>query len=133
MEQRCLVVKTSRTVSLSSTEAEYVEVSEAARQALWFCNLTKELGEPLTEPVTLYGDNHASIFLTEEPKHDRRIKHVDIKFHFVHEHIERQDVVIYYVPSSDQVADDLTKPLGSVAHYKCVKLLGIKTLQSRGV
>jgi hypothetical protein len=122
--------KLQRTVSLSSTEAEYVEVSEAARQALWFRNLIKELGDPIKEPITLFGDNHASIFLTEEPKHDRRIKHVDVKWHFVREHIERRDVVLYYVPSSNQVADDLTKPLGSVAHYKCVKLMGIKQIKS---
>jgi hypothetical protein len=88
--------KLQRTVSLSLTEAEYVEVSEAARQALWFRNLIQELGDPIKEPITLFGDNHASIFLTEEPKHNCRIKHVDVKWHFVREHIEQQDVVLYY-------------------------------------
>jgi transposase InsO family protein len=100
-------------VACSSTEAEYVALSSAAREGMWLRGLLKEL-HILDDKTTtvLYCDNQSAIRLSENPVLHQRTKHIDIKHHYIRECVGGGHFKISHVPSADNVADIFTKPLG---------------------
>ena len=65
-------------IALSSTEAEYIALSEASREAMWLRHLYGELGFIQKEPILILGDNDGSIAMAKNPQFHKRTKHVDI-------------------------------------------------------
>lgn len=118
-----------RTVALSSTEAEYMALTEACKEAIYLKGLLSELGVfDNINNITLYSDSQSSIKLATNPMFHKRTKHIDIKHHFVRECVTSNKVNIEYVPTSDMPADLLTKSLCSNKHYKFVKLMGMSEI-----
>ena len=70
--------KKQTTIALSTTEAEYVAISEAAREAIWLRHLYGELGFIQKEPIILLGDNDGSIAMTKDPQFHKRTKYIDL-------------------------------------------------------
>ena len=70
--------KKQRTVSTSTTEAEYIALGHAAREAVWIRRFINEMKLEAVEDVTLYGDNEMSIALTKNAKSQHRTKHIDV-------------------------------------------------------
>lgn len=103
--------KKQATVAASTTEAEYIAAATAAMDLIWLRSLLSSLGYKQVGPSTLFEDNQACIAIATNPKNHGRIKHVDIKFHFLRDRIEIGDIDIQYCPSQDMVADIFTKPL----------------------
>ena len=88
--------KKQRTVALSSTEAEYMALSEATQEAVWLKVFLCELGEMAKdEAIKIYEDNQGSIALAKNPEFHKRTKHIDIRYHFVREKVEDGQVVLY--------------------------------------
>ena len=75
--------KKQTVIALSSTEAEYMALSEAGREATWLRNLYGELGYPQKEPTVIKGDNDGSVVLTHNPQFHQRSKHIAIRHHWV--------------------------------------------------
>lgn len=97
------------TISHSSTEAEYKAASDSCRQLAWLRIFGEELGDNLEDPTPLCMDNQGAIFLSVNPVVDRRTKHIDIRYHYIREMVEKGAVSIFYVRTEDQLADSLTK------------------------
>jgi hypothetical protein len=114
-----------KTVARSSTEAEYMALSEACSKIAWLTLLQKEIGYSPTAPTPLVSDNQGGIFLAINPTHDRQLKHVDICYHFIREYVESKRINIVYISTNDMIADILTKPLERVKFEYFRKLLGI--------
>jgi len=70
-----------------------------------------EIGLPVTNPITIYTDNNRSISNSTNNKNHRQTKHIDVKFHFVKEHMKKGEIMFTYIPSSDNLADLFTKSL----------------------
>ncbi|KAK1662075.1 hypothetical protein QYE76_050234 [Lolium multiflorum] len=70
-------------------------------------------------------DNKAAIALAKNPVHHDRSKHIDVKFHFIREHVEKGRVELVYVGTQDQLADILTKALGRVRFIELRQKLGV--------
>jgi hypothetical protein len=102
-----------KTVSLSSTEAEYYTLTDAAKEALhlrqWFKIYTGK-----TPYIKLLGDNQGSLYLADHSTDHNRTKHIDIKHHFIREHVSNQDFELSYIDTKNQLADILTKPLARI-------------------
>ncbi|KAH9178079.1 hypothetical protein AeNC1_017477, partial [Aphanomyces euteiches] len=82
-----------RTVALSSTEAEYMGLSEASQEAVWMKRLLLDLDEvDVKTPIVVWKDNQGSIALAKNPQHHNRTKHIDIRYHFVGEKVQDQDI-----------------------------------------
>ena len=118
--------KKQPTVAGSSTEAEYMSLSYAARQGLWIRWLLIELSLKLESiPTTIYVDNQGAIDLSKDSRHHGRTKHIDIQHHFIRERIEDQTFEIVYCPSNLMLADGLTKPLPRERFVHMVEGLGL--------
>src|SRR6266404_6252899 len=74
--------RAQKSVAQSSTEAEYMSISDTCRQLVWIRSLFKELGINLG-PIPLCGDNQGSIFLASNPVQEKWIKHIDIHYHYI--------------------------------------------------
>uniref|UniRef100_H3H8M3 Integrase catalytic domain-containing protein n=2 Tax=Phytophthora ramorum TaxID=164328 RepID=H3H8M3_PHYRM len=122
--------KKQRTVALSSTEAEYMALSEATQEAVWLKVFLCELGEMASdEAVKIYEDNQGSIALAKNPQFHKRTKHIDIRYHFVREKVEDGQVVLQYVSTTDMLADMMTKAIPATQFSVLRTKLGI---QGRG-
>lgn len=100
------------TVSLSSTEAEYVALAEAICEAKWIRKLLDELGIECAGPIPIFEDNQSCIVIAEEPREYKRMKHINIKYHFIREVIANGEIELRYKPTDEQIADMMTKALG---------------------
>lgn len=111
------------TVATSSTCAEYMQNSEAAREAVWLRRLANDLGIPTNGPTVIQQDNEGARALTEDCVLHRRSKHIDIKYHHVRELVDRGVIVFKHVPTNTLAADVMTKPLSRPTFQRFVKQL----------
>lgn len=106
-------------VATSTTDAEYMSLSQAAREALWIQKLFKDLNIEV-KILKIYCDNSGAVSLASNPQIHQRTKHIDIIHHFVREKVLEKSITVERVPSSHQLADILTKPLAEPLFSKCV-------------
>lgn len=103
--------KRQTTVSRSSAEAEYRAVAHAVAECCWLRQLLLELHIPLASATIVYCDNVSAVYMTANPVHHRRTKHIEIDIHFVRQKVALGQVRVLHVPSSHQFADIMTKGL----------------------
>jgi hypothetical protein len=85
----------------------------AAMQALWLRSLLAEITAKEPQVVKLFVDNNSAIALMKNPMFHGRSKHIDIKYHFIRESMERGQIAVKRVCTEEQKADALTKPFTS--------------------
>lgn len=117
--------KKQRTVALSSTEAEYMAMSNAAREAIFLRRLLSEIEYGNGDPILLHVDNQGAYKLAQNPVFHNRTKHIDIKFHHVRDVVKNKEVELKYCPTNNMIADILTKNLCKFKHEYFVKLMRI--------
>ncbi|KAH9136422.1 hypothetical protein LEN26_006155 [Aphanomyces euteiches] len=100
-----------RIVATSTTKAEYIALAQATREVLFQRSLHRQRGNRQNQATVLYGDNQPAIAVATNPVHHARTKHIDVRYHFIRERIQLQDIRLEYVASEDNVADAFTKPL----------------------
>ncbi|KAK6152772.1 hypothetical protein DH2020_012411 [Rehmannia glutinosa] len=103
--------KKQHVVARSSTESEYRSLALATTELVWIRSLFQELGIHLHGPSTLWCDNVGAITLASNPTFHARTKHIEIDVHFIREKVQQKEVEVQFVPSEDQPADLLTKPM----------------------
>ena len=117
----CLISWKSRGqkhVTLSSTEAEYVAVSEVCTDIMFIKMMMEFLQLEMKKPVIVHCDNVGAIFLGNNAKLSARTKHIDVKYHFIREHVVDGTVEIIFIPSEENDADIFTKNVGQEAYEK---------------
>ena len=77
-------------------EAEYLASSETIQEGVWLRRFFREFGivTSAEKPVTIYYDNSAAIAYSKDPKYHEKIKHIDMRYHFVRHMIAREEVII---------------------------------------
>lgn len=118
-----------KVVAQSSCEAEYVAASSGARQGVWLARLLKDLvGSEVRTPV-LKIDNKSAIDLCKNPVHHERSKHIDTKYHYIRDCVEKKKIIVEQISTKDQLADTLTKPLGRVLFQQQREKIGVVSLK----
>jgi hypothetical protein len=117
--------KKQTSVALSSTEAEYMAAAAATKEAIWLKTFISELNFSETHPITLHIDNQSAILLAKNSMFHERTKHIAIRYHFIREKLEEGEISVEYVPTNEQVADVLTKPLAREKHGRFVEGMGL--------
>jgi len=121
-------------ITLSTTEAEYIASTHAAKEAIWLRNFIGKVFTPLTEPTTLHCDNQSAVAITTNGNFHTRTKHIDIRYHFIQFIIKNGSLKLIYCPTDDMMADTLTKALPSSKAKHFATLLGLQlTLNWGGV
>ena len=108
-----LVALTSRkqiTQALSSCEAEYYAICDAMKMLLHMCMLLRQLFY-VHHPVPLMIDNIGAVYMAQNAVNNKRTKHIDIRYHFIREHIKNGAVELFYVETNLNIADIMTKAL----------------------
>ncbi len=98
-------------VALSSCEAEYIALSAAVQELIWLNRLLGELGFKDLVFTVIYEDNQGAIALAKNPVGHKRTKHIDMRYHFIREKIDRGQLVLKYRSTKDMTADIFTKGL----------------------
>jgi len=117
--------KKQATTALSTTEAEYIALVQAAKESIWIQGLLDELGYTVTNSNLIYGDNQGSIALANNPEYHARTKHIDIQYHFIRECVQNNKIDLKYCPTSDMVADGMTKALARERHMDLLAKMGV--------
>lgn len=103
-------------VSKSTTEAEYMSASEAAAEVVWVRDMLEDIGLIADRPSEIrsshiFIDNRGAIDLIKTEAIKRRSRHIEIRYHLIRDWVKKDELSPKYVPTEDNVADGLTKPL----------------------
>ena len=112
-------------VALSTTEAEYVSAVSCGTEMVWMRNLLHELGYELPGPSTLHMDNQSAMQVAKNPEHHGRMKHLDLRFYWLRDEVEKGTLGLKYVPTNSMVADIMTKPLNKARVTEGCSMLGL--------
>ncbi|KAJ9566373.1 hypothetical protein OSB04_002339 [Centaurea solstitialis] len=120
------------TIADSTTEAEYIAASDAAKEAVWLRNFLSDLRvvASVSRPIDIFCDNSGAVAQAKEPREHHKSRHVLRKYHLIREIIGRGDVRICKIPTKDNVADPLTKPLARVKHEAHANSIGMQYLDA---
>jgi len=103
--------KKQSAVALSTAEAEYMALTLAATEVIWIRNLLSEIGFTQQQPSKVFCDNQSAIHMAINDVIGPKSKHIAIKFHFIKQAIANNDIILEYIPSAQNIADFMTKPL----------------------
>ncbi|GKA85619.1 retrotransposon protein, putative, ty1-copia subclass, partial [Tanacetum coccineum] len=129
--QRCVVswkATLQHVVALSTTEAEYMALTEAVKEAIWLRGLLEELGVELNT-VAVNCDNQGAIHLSRNHIFHERTKHINVRYHFIREVLEAKTVEVLKVGTEHNAADALTKVVPGHKLQHCLELLSIAVIE----
>jgi hypothetical protein len=100
-----------KSLALSSTEAKYMAASQPSCEALWLRKMLVGLFSVQLRPTVIYCDNQSCNKISKNPVFHDRSKHIEIRYHFIRDYVQRGVVELQYISTEEQVADILTKAL----------------------
>jgi hypothetical protein len=121
-------------IALSIAKAEYIAACSASCEAIWPRKLLTSLFDLEMEATVILCDNQRCIKMTENPVFHDKSKHIEIRYHYIRDMVQRGAIKLQYVVTDEQVADVLTKPLSRVKFEHFRDKLGIvrKDLPRKG-
>ncbi|XP_074291616.1 secreted RxLR effector protein 161-like [Silene latifolia] len=102
--------KKQNTVALSTAESEYVSAALCCAQVLWVRQQLRDYGI-IFDSTPIFCDNTSAINISKNPIQHSRTKHIDIRHHFLRDHVEKGQIRLKFCRTEDQIADIFTKPL----------------------
>ena len=112
-------------VALSTTEAEYVAATSSGAECIWMRSLLSELGYDMSGSSLMRLDNQSALAVAKNPEHHGRMKHMDLRYFWLRDVVEKGLIRLEYVHTDDMVADVLTKSLARVKVLEAQKQLGL--------
>ncbi|KAJ9542272.1 hypothetical protein OSB04_028778 [Centaurea solstitialis] len=116
--------KKQHCVSTSTAEAEYVAAASCCSQVLWMRTQLRDYGYSFNH-IPIYCDSKSAIAITCNPVQHTRTKHINIRYHFIKDHVERGTIELYFVNTEYQLADLFTKPLDEKRFNFLISKLGM--------
>jgi len=112
------------TISLSTAEAEYIADKSCCTQLLWMKKLLCDSGFN-QDTMVIHYDNTSAINISKNPVQYSRTKHIDILHHCIRDLVESKEVALIFIPTENQLADILTKPLDGSRFESLRKSIGV--------
>ena len=113
------------TVALSTTEAEFMAITEAIKESIWLRALVGEL-HSCQGATIVHSDSQSAVHLTKDPMHHERTKHIDVCYHFVRDIVAQGEIIVHKISTEENPADMLTKTLPAAKFKKCLDIIGAK-------
>ena len=117
--------KKQPSISLSSTESEYMATTLATCEAVFLQQFLIELGFHPPGPIPIFVDNQLAITLTCNPEFHAHTKHIEVCHHYICEKLKDKVIDLKYIPTDDQVVDIFIKPFQMVKYSRSVKGLSL--------
>ncbi|KAK9047931.1 hypothetical protein SSX86_033107 [Deinandra increscens subsp. villosa] len=111
-------------VSTSTTEAEYIAASACCGQVLWIQNQMMDYGINFME-TPMYADNTSAISITNNPVKHSKTKHIEIRYHFIRDCVEKKLIKLHHVPTENQLADLFTKAFDEARFFYLITAIGM--------
>jgi len=106
-------------------ESEYIALADAAKEGIWLNRLYLDIFPKAETKVILHEDNQAAITIAKNEVINERSKHIDVRYHFIRDHVEKGNIILNYCPTDLMVADAFTKPLERVKLMQHVAAMGL--------
>ena len=119
--------KKQNTIALSTTDAEYIAAASCCSQVLWIKQQLADFSVKCSE-IVIHCDNTSAINLSKNPIQHSKSKHIDIKHHFLRDHVQKGDIQLIYIDTNIQTADIFTKPLLDERFKELLKKLNMSSL-----
>ena len=119
-----------KSVALSTIEAEYMVASLASCETIWCRKLLMRLFDQELETTLIHCDNQSYIKLSENPVFHDRSKHIEIKYHYIRDMVQRGAVKLLYLVTEEQIANVLTKPLVRLKFEYFRERLGVLQIEA---
>eukprot|EP00253_Pinus_taeda_P014448 PITA_14448 len=117
-------------VALSTIKVEYIVVSMASCEAIWLRKVFSELFGHVLDTTVILCNNQSGIRLSENPSFHDCSKHIDIRYHFIQDMVQRGAIRLHHIGIDDQVTDILMKPLRKVKFLTFREQLGVVEIPS---
>jgi len=108
--------KKQKVVSQSTCEAELYAQAAGINEVKWLNDLLSEIGLNVSSAPTIFGDNQSTQALSKNGIKSERTKHVAIKYAYIHDEVSHERVKLQWIPTTEQLADILTKSLSRPLH-----------------
>ena len=112
------ISRKQNSVSLSSTEAEYIAAATSTAEMVYLKGIAEDMDNGGKESPIIYIDNRGAIDLSKSYENSKRSKHIDIKYHFIKDMINKNIINVQHVKTEDNIADILTKSLSHIRFSK---------------
>jgi hypothetical protein len=112
-------------IALSTTEVEYINACSASCEAIWLRKLLTSLFDLEMEEIVILCNNMSCIKMTENHVFHDNSKHIEIRYHYIRDMVQRGAINLQYIGTNEHVADVLTKPLSHVNFEHFQDKLGI--------
>ena len=114
---------------MSSAEAEYMAAAGCCANVLWMKSQLSDYGIQY-KMVPIFCDNTSAIAISNNPVLHQRTKHIDIRYHFIRDHISNGEIKLHFIPTEYQLADIFTKPLDEPTFTRLKAELGMLDIES---
>ncbi|GJT00374.1 retrotransposon protein, putative, ty1-copia subclass [Tanacetum coccineum] len=111
-------------VALSTTEAEYIALTEAVKESIWLKGLLIELGVNLRS-VVVNCDNQGAIHLLRNAMFHERTKHINVRYYFIREIVKSKAIEVAKIGTEDNADDAFTKVVPGLKFKYCMEILGV--------
>ncbi|TPX52541.1 hypothetical protein PhCBS80983_g06473 [Powellomyces hirtus] len=115
-----------KSVSLSTAEAEYIALTECAKESTWLNGLFRELTGLPSTTIIIHEDNQAAMKLANNPVLHQRTKHIDVRHHFIRDYVQEGRIQLSYIDTTQMIADIHTKPLPRPTFETLRSLMGLQ-------
>jgi len=112
-------------ISTSTSQAEYVALSHAAKEAVFLRQLLTEFKDADCGPIPIQEDNQAALAIAKNPVFHSKTKHIDVSYHFTREAVTNGQIKLEYCHTKNMIADILTKPLAKIQFEHLRSMLGL--------
>ena len=119
--------KKQNCVALSSTKAEYISLTQAVQEGIWLWNSLGQIGTSYPMPLVISTNNNGALSLASNDSLHRKVKHINICYHFIWSHIEHGEFNVIHTPGIINIADLFTKSLACIKFQEHVMRLGLGT------
>jgi hypothetical protein len=101
-------------IALNTAKAEYIAPCDACREAVWICKLIFGLFDQVLDLIMIYYDNMSCVKLSKNHVFHYKSKHIEIKYYFIHDKVQKGEVILHYISTDKKIANVLTKPLSKI-------------------
>ncbi|PWA86471.1 copia-type pol polyprotein [Artemisia annua] len=126
----CWSTKKQQSVAMSSAEAEYVAAAGCCANVLWMKIQLIDYGIHY-KSIPIFCDNTSAIAISNNPVLHQRTKHIDIRYHFIRDHIMNGEIELIFIPTEYQLADIFTKPLDEPTFTRLKAELGMLDIDNQ--